>query len=288
MNAEVLGLELAVLLVLGAALVAYWAGGPRWVAWRRARLAAQPFPAAWRQVVREQVPLVARLPADVQQRLRQRMQVFIAEVPFIGCQGLEVTPEMRVVVAAQACLLVLNRPQGFEMLREVLLYPGPFRVRRQALDDAGVHSEQAQVLSGESWEQGKVLLSWPDCLQGAADAADGVNVVMHEFAHQLDQVGGGANGAPPDALRQRGWSAVWSQSYECIRRGFYDLAEGDAPLFDDYALSAPAEFFACACELFFERGAALQGQHPDLYAQLERYFGVCTADWDVPVGALNS
>ncbi|MDT8991298.1 zinc-dependent peptidase [Curvibacter sp. APW13] len=267
------------LVVVGAALVAYWAWGPRWLAWRRARLGAQPFPAAWRQIVRQRVPLVARLAADVQQGLRQRMQVFIAEVPFIGCQGLTITEEMRVVVAAQACLLVLNRPQGFDRVREVLLYPGPFRVRRAGVDAAGVHSEESQVLSGESWEQGKVILSWPDCIEGAADPVDGVNVVIHEFAHQLDQVDGAANGAPPDALRQHQWSAVWSESYERIRRGFYDLADGQEPLFDDYALTAPAEFFACACELFFERGSALQWQHPALYAQLARYFGVQTADW---------
>lgn len=274
---------------IGAALVAYWALGPRWRAWRRARLGQTPFPAAWRAVVRQQVPLVARLPADLQQQLRRRMQVFIAEVPFIGCQGLEVTDAMRVVVAAQACLLLLNRPQAdFVGLRQVLLYPGPFRVRGEAVDDAGLHSPRNDVLLGESWAQGQVILSWPDCLHGAAVADDGANVVIHEFAHQLDQESGSANGAPPDALRQRHWSPVLSAAFERIRRGFYDLPAGQQPLFDDYAQSDPAEFFACACEVFFERGAALRAQHPALYGELARYFRTDTAAWQ-PLGtALDS
>lgn len=268
--------------VLGFAvlLVAYWVWGPRWRASRRARLNQTPFPADWRQLVRQRVPLVARLPADLQQQLRQRMQVFIAEVPFIGCQGLEVTHEMRVVVAAQACLLLLNRPQAeFVGLRQVLLYPGPFRVRGESVDPTGLHYDRNDVLSGESWSQGQVILSWPDCLEGAAVADDGVNVVVHEFAHQLDQESGHANGAPPDALRQRQWSRVWSQAFERIRRGFYDLPEGQPPLFSDYALSAPAEFFASACEVFFERGADLQAQHPQLYETLRTYFRTDTAAW---------
>lgn len=271
---------MAWVLGLSVLLVVYWVWGPRWRTNRRARLNQTPFPAAWRQLVRQRVPLVARLPADLQQQLRQRMQVFIAEVPFIGCQGLEVTEEMRVVVAAQACLLLLNRPQAeFVGLRQVLLYPGPFRVRGEAVDAAGLHYARNDVLSGESWAQGQVILSWPDCLEGAAVADDGTNVVVHEFAHQLDQESGHANGAPPDALRQRRWSPVWSQAFEGIRRGFYDLAEGQQPLFGDYALSDPAEFFASACEVFFERGADLQAQHPQLYAELQTFFRTDTAAW---------
>jgi hypothetical protein len=266
--------------LMGAALVAYWALGPRWVAWRRAGVVELPFPAEWRHTMRVHVPLVARLPADLQQQLRRRMQVFIAEVPFIGCQGVVVTNEMRVVVAAQACLLLLNRPQAeFGGLRQVLLYPGPFRVRRSGVDAAGLHSDEVQVLSGESWEQGQVILSWPDCLEGAANPGDGVNVVIHEFAHQLDQEGGVANGAPPDALRQARWTPVFAEAFERIKRGFYDLPEGHQPLFGDYALSAPAEFFASACEVFFEQGSALQQQHPAMYRELARYFRTDTASW---------
>lgn len=273
-------MEVVVLFLVGAALVAYWALGPRWLAWRRSRLVEVPFPEAWRRILRQRVPLVARLPADLQLQLRRRMQVFIAEVPFVGCQGLVVNDEMRVVVAAQACLLLLNRPGAdFVALRQVLLYPGPFRVQREASDEAGVRSADVRVLSGESWAQGQVILSWPDCLDGAADPADGVNVVIHEFAHQLDQEDGHANGAPPGALRQRRWSPVFREAFASIQRGFYDLPPGAQPLFDDYALSEPAEFFACACEVFFERGGALEALHPELYAELARFFRTDTSQW---------
>jgi MtfA peptidase len=267
-------------LVLALLLVAYWVLGPRWQTWRRGRVAQEPFPARWRTIVRQRVALVARLPPNLQQQLRQRMQVFMAEVPFLGCDGLAVTEEMRVVVAAQACLLLIGRGQpAFDGLRHVLLYPAPFVVNRQNVDAVGLHSTERQVLAGESWGQGQVILSWPDCLEGAAHPHDGRNVVIHEFAHQLDQANGDANGAPPAALGQPDWSRVWSQAYAHISRGFYDLPAGQTPLFDDYALSAPAEFFASACEVFFERGADLRQLHPALYAQLAGFFRVDTAQW---------
>ena len=119
------------------------------------------------------------------------MQVFLAEKPFIGCDGLEVTDEMRVTIAAQACLLILNRRTDyFANLRQILVYPGAFLVDRVHTDGAGVLQEQRQVLSGESWSQGQVILSWDDVVDGASVVDDGRNVVIHEFAHQLDQQNG--------------------------------------------------------------------------------------------------
>jgi len=170
---------------------------PRWVAIRRERLLRNAFPAAWRKILQKRMPLLRRLPTDLQLQLKKHIQVFIAEKKFIGCAGLRITDEIRVVIAAQACLLLLNRSTDYyPNLRQILVYPDAFLVDRVSVDSSGVQQEQRQALAGESWEQGQVILSWQDCLEGAALPDDGRNVVIHEFAHQLDQESGSANGAP--------------------------------------------------------------------------------------------
>ncbi|KQP14070.1 zinc-dependent peptidase [Pseudorhodoferax sp. Leaf267] len=246
---------------------------------RRGRLRRQPFPAAWRRILQRHVPQVRQLPADLQLQLKQLMQVFIAEKPFIGCNGLVVTEAMRVVVAAQACLLLLNRPTDhFGNLRQVLLYPGAFVVDRVHTGAGGVLRDERQALSGESWSQGQVILSWDDVLAGAADPADGRNVVVHEFAHQLDQADGQANGAPPlarghDAAR---WARVMRDEFALLER---QLAHGEDNLLGAYAATNPAEFFAVASEVFFERGPSLAAARPALYAELAGFYKVDPTSW---------
>ena len=263
----------ALLAALGIALA------PAWRAWRRQGLARQPFPAAWRRVLARHVPQVRSLPVDLQLRLKQRMQVFIAEKPFIGCNGLVVTEAMRVVVAAQACLLLLGRPEGhFANLRQVLLYPGAFLVDRVRTEAGGVLRDERQALSGESWSQGQVILSWDDVLAGAANPADGRNVVVHEFAHQLDQADGQSNGAPPlpPGMDGRRWARVLQAEFDQLQR---QLAAGEPNLLGAYAATNPAEFFAVASEVFFEQGPQLAGERPALYAELQAFYGVAPTAW---------
>ncbi len=267
--------------VTGAALLflAWLLGEPAWRRWRRERLLRQPFPAPWRKILRRRVPLVAQLPPDLQLQLKGRMQVFLAEKPFLGCAGLVLSDEMRVTVAAQACLLLLNRPSDyFSDLRQILLYPQSFVVERVATESGGVLREQRLALSGESWSQGQVILSWADVLAGAADPADGRNVVIHEFAHQLDQQSGRANGAPALASRRQyqQWSAVLGQEFVLLQA---QAATGEATLLSHYGATDPAEFFAVASEVFFEQPQQLQTQHPALYAQLAGFYRVNPVQW---------
>ncbi|MGM9488583.1 zinc-dependent peptidase [Ideonella sp. YS5] len=254
--------------------------GPRtWRAWRRRRVASLPFPAAWRTILRRRMPLLRRLPADLQLQLKRHMQVFLAEKPFIGCNGLEVTEEMRVLVAAQACLLILNRPsEYFPNLRQVLLYPSAYWVDRREGGAGGVQHERREARSGESWVQGQVILSWPDVLAGAADPTDGQNLVIHEFAHQLDQERGRATGAPflGERARYARWAAVMSAEYRRLRE---QLARGEPTLLSAYAASEPAEFFAVASEVFIEQPQAMAEAHPELYGELSRYYRVSPKDW---------
>ncbi len=263
-----------------AASVAGWLWGPASLAaWRRARVQRRPFPAAWRDILRRRMPLYARLPPDLQLQLKKHVQVLVAEKPFVGCAGLAVTDEMRVLVAAQAALLLLNRRAGyFPGLRQVLLYPGAFRVERSEDDAAGLQHATRRVLSGESWQQGQVLLSWEDVLAGAADPQDGHNVVIHEFAHQLDQERGRANGAPWLGRREAygPWAAVLGAEYAALRER---LARGEGGLIDPYGATEPAEFFAVVSEHFFEQPAALAAAHPALFGQLAEYYRTDPRHW---------
>lgn len=273
---------MAWLLVFFAALavsVAGWlVGPPLWAAWQRARLTARPFPSAWRAVLRRRMPLYRRLPVLQQRQLQRHVQVFLARVPFIGCQGQVITDEVRVLVAAQACLLLLGRPAGhFRGLRQVLVYPGAFIVDRP-VTEAGIVQDARQVLVGESWQQGQLILSWADVLAGAADADDGHNVVIHEFAHQLDQENGPANGAP--FLGRREGHGRWAATLSAAHEELKDQLRHDEPtLIDPYGATDPAEFFAVVSELFFECPLALSHRHPALYAEFAAYYRCDPRAW---------
>ncbi len=272
-------MALFLVLLLGLALIAWWLAEPWLRSLRRARLRSQPFPAAWRRILRRRVPLVAGLPPDLQLRLKGLIQVFLAEKPIIGCGGLTVTDEMRVTIAAQACLPLLGATRGYyPSLRQVLLYPGAFVVNRPVNAPGGVVQDQRRALAGESWVQGQVLLSWEDVRAGAADPRDGQNVVVHEFAHQLDQVKGHANGAPPLATAQAQvvWSRVMQNEFDALQTR---VAWGEPGLLGSYAATDPAEFFAVLSELFFEQPHELRAQHPALYAELAGFYRLNPVAW---------
>lgn len=268
--------SLALLLAIGLL------GQPYWLAYRRKRLLETAFPAEWRRILRERVPLVRKMPQHLQMQLKKHMQVFIAEKSFLGCGGLQVTEEMRVVIAAQACLLILNRATDyFANVRQILVYPGAFVVNKVSVDAAGVHQEGAEVRLGESWTQGQVVLSWDDALHGARVADDGYNVVIHEFAHQLDQENGAARGAPPPLLgdathdAQR-WSEVFRAAYAHLQA---QARSGEQGLIDHYGAQDPAEFFAVVSEVFFEQPQALAAEYPALYQELQGYYKLDPAGW---------
>ena len=270
-------------------VVAWLWGPPVWNALRRGRIRRQPFPPAWRDILRRRMPAFAQLPADVQLQLKKLAQVLIAEKPFIGCAGLVVSDEMRVLVSVQAALLLLRRGAGyFPQLRQVLIYPGAFAVDRSNAGATGLVHEERRALAGESWQQGQVLLSWQDVLAGAADPHDGHNVVIHEFAHQLDQESGGANGAPwlREPARRARWAQVLGHEFQALQERLahkesdWESESGSGSgLIEPYAATNAAEFFAVVSELFFEKPAGLALAHPALFAEFCGYYGVSPLHW---------
>jgi len=271
---------MALLLASIAVLVVTWlATEPFFIEWRRRRLRSQPFPPAWREIIDRQVPLARRLPPDLRRQLEQHIQVFLAEKPFIGCGGQEITEEVRVTIAAQACLLILNRKTYYyPNLREILVYPNAFVVERLMAPSAGVLQDHRQVLSGESSARGQVVISWEDALHGAAVADDGYNVVIHEFAHQLDQQKGYANGAPWLGSRHRypQWSRVLSEEFARLQE---QALVGQPSLLNHYGATNPAEFFAVVTEVFFEQPRELAATYPGLYAELRSLYRVDPITW---------
>ncbi len=245
---------------------------------RRRKLAAQPFPEAWRRHVTRNAPLCAELPDDRRTELEGLVQVFVAEKNFEGCGGLEMSDEIRVTVAAQACLLLAGRETDvFPRVQSVLVYPTTFVPRITEEYDDGVVEEYDDPMDGEAWGTGAVILAWDDVLHAAEGLSDGYNVVLHEFAHQLDLETGDADGVPKlhAGVDPRAWAETFGREYERHCRA---LDRRRHTLLDDYAAEDPAEFFAVAVENYFVRPAALARRHAELFARLREYFGGKTSE----------
>ncbi|HEX5725341.1 MAG TPA: M90 family metallopeptidase [Longimicrobiaceae bacterium] len=239
---------------------------------RRGRLRAQPFPPEWLRIVEKNVPMYRRLSEEDRRALLGHVHVFLAEKRFEGCGGLELTDEIRVTIAAQACVLLLRLQDNdyYSRLRSILVYPRGY-IAHQATQDGHVVHEGPSARLGESWADGAVVLSWQDARAGAANAGDGANVVLHEFAHQLDQEDGAADGTPEleSFAAYLPWARVLSEEYLALRRA---ARKGGGTVLDRYGTQNEAEFFAVATEAFFEKPALLQRRHPELYEELKDYY----------------
>ena len=268
----VLYLALALgLLVLGWVLFRRWKR-------RQARdaLLATPLSQDDRAIIADHVPLTRKLPAELRPAFEGKINLFLDQVQFLGCNGLEVTREMRLSIAAQACLLVANSPAWYSHLTTILVYPGAFKSRQQ-MQDGYVVTEGEVVRTGESWSRGPVILSWQHSDQGARNHHDGHNVVIHEFAHQLDDLSGETDGAP--ALGDQSfadWARVFVEAHDRHRA---NVEAGRPTLIDPYGAEGHEEFFAVAVEAFFETPERLKDAEPQVYDQLATYFRLDPATW---------
>lgn len=239
---------------------------------RRRRLRERPFPEAWRQVLRNNVAWYRRLPSADQTELEKQIQVFVSEKRFEGCGGLEMICEIKVTVAAQACLLVLHRDHDYYPgLVSILVYPSSYVVPVQRAQPGGAIAEYGEHRSGEAWQHGTIVLAWDAVKHSATEFGDGHNVVFHEFAHRLDQEDGQADGAPilPGRARYASWARVLGREYAELQR---DTSIGRATLIREYGATNPAEFFAVVTEHFFEQPIQLRTRHPDLYEELKSFY----------------
>lgn len=221
--------------------------------------------------ISQRLPLLQTLAATERARLRELATLFLHQKDFTGVQGLVIDDEIRITIAAQACLEILELGlDAFAGWVEIVVYPGAFRVTQETLDDAGVVHQQDNSLSGESWSRGPVILSWEDVQQDSFSLRPGHNVVLHEFAHKLDMLNQRANGMPPlhPNMPIKAWTDALSQAYENLH---WHL-EHHQPAINAYAATNPAEFFAVICEYFFTAPNILWQHCPDVYQQLKAWF----------------
>jgi MtfA peptidase len=218
------------------------------------------------------LPLYRRMPPALRQRTERLAASFLRSVPLTGCGGLVIDARMRALIAFQACALVATRDVSlFGSLRSVLVYPDEFVVDERDEDEDGVVTEGRRALSGQSEDDSRILLSWRDVLDGL-EAADGYNVVLHEFAHYLDHLTGGEISAPGEDP----WRASFGTAYESLCSA---VEAGEDTLIDPYGAEDPAEFFAVCTETFFELPQALRSAHPEIYRALARFYGMDPAGW---------
>lgn len=238
--------------------------------WRRARQLQQPFPEQWQITLRAQVPVYSKLPPELRQQLEQHVQLFLAEKSFYGCDGFEVDDTVRLTIAGHACLLIVARNfSDFDEVSSILVYPDAYHVR-EVESDGLVVSESNQVRAGEASSHGQVVLAWAECEQGAVSAAGHHNVILHEFAHQLDYLDGTADGAPPLSGEQaQHWQETMTRAYENLR---HSLRHHRKPWLDPYGATEPAEFFAVLTEAFFQQPDHLKAEQPEVYEVLRGFY----------------
>jgi Mlc titration factor MtfA (ptsG expression regulator) len=244
-----------------------------WKTRRRQKLIARPFPSAWEDVLRTNVHSYGQLAEREQARVRDYLRVFIAEKNWEGCRGFSVTDEVKVTIAAQVAVLMLGfEHEYFDHVLTILVYPEPFVTPDRRVTQAGVVIEGESALEGEAWYRGPVILSWADALEGASADNHGDNLVLHEFAHQLDMLNGRvSDGVPPmeSSEQFRRWTAVMGRNF---RRLVHDCQQRRHTLLDCYGATNMSEFFAVATERFFQRPTDLQREHPDLYGILSEFY----------------
>lgn len=243
------------------------------------RALARPFPHHYNGILAKYIPSWREMPPPLQMQIRRLVKQFLHEKKFVGCDGLQVTDEMRVSVAGLASMLVLNRRSGvFPALKHILLYPSAFFVPRTEFGVGGVVTHASQTLAGESWNDGRVILAWDHVQQARFDPEHKHNVVWHEFAHQLDSESGQTNGAPrlPGKKAYAHWSGLMAEEFAQLQQAAEMEIE---TVMDHYGATNPAEFFAVATETFFGRPDELASFHPRLFELLQKYYKVDPRCW---------
>ena len=240
---------------------------------RRRRLRDQPVPKEWHAIITRNLPFFARLSGADQKELLGHVQVLLAEKRFEGCAGLELTDEIRLTIATQACLLLLHRKTDYyPRLLTILVYPSGFIVDQSQPLEGNIWQEGREARLGETGRQmGSMVLAWDAARRGALDPSDGQNLVLHEFAHQLDFEDFATDGVPALSSRndKRSWAEVMKIEFAALRAAH---ETGIPTLLDGYGATNPAEFFAVATEAFFERPLALRQSRPRLYGELQHFF----------------
>lgn len=224
---------------------------------------------AWNALAQDH-PILAGLAEDETRRLKDLCCLFLHEKIFEPVQGLVLTEPMRLSIAAQCCLPVMNLGEDWlDGWRTVVAYPGAFVRKREQFDGSGVMHEWEEAITGEAWKHGPLILSWADV--EASGWGDGYNVAIHEIAHKLDLLSGDVDGFPPlhRSMDTKAWTLAFSAAFDDFNRR---LDAGEETEIDPYAAEEPGEFFAVLSEYFFELPHLVYAEYPDVYRQLAAFY----------------
>lgn len=246
---------------------------------RRKWITRKPFPESWLKILERRVPVWRRLPSGYKEVLKKHMPVILAEKNFEGCAGLDLTEEMQVIIAAYACVLILEETADYyDGLQAILVYPDSYVAPVLEYEEGGVVTEGFEPRSGEYWGSGNIVLAWSEIEKTLRGEASGQNLIYHEFSHLLDDRYGLSSGVTDEGeiLRDDEWTRVLARSY---RKHFRNMQAHRRSVLDEYGATSPAEFFSVASEAYFENPDALFREIPDLYRILKQFYGLDPLSW---------
>jgi len=262
-NSQPSGSSIVALILLALAIIGYL-----WLfwfpVWRNRRILKQPFPHKWKQILSTNMKIYSYLPNNFRQRLNNLILLFLHQVDFYGSEGIEINDEIKITIAAQACLLILGRTiDDYAKIKSIIVYPYAYFTE----NDVG---ERSGIRLGESWQNGRIILAWDDVLHNSRNIVKGHNVTLHEFAHQLDQEDGYSDGVPPIPA-----SAVdiWVQTFSHHFKELSHLARDfEDSFFNPYGATNPAEFFAVCSESFFTVPVEFSNHYPELFQLMLSFY----------------
>lgn len=266
-------------LIIAIAIAWIWLQ-PVFINLRRKQIQNKTLSLSCLAIVERNFPIYNKFPITYKKRLQQHINVFLAEKQFIGCGGLKITQKIKLIIATQACLLILNQKENYyPKLKSILVYPSAYIVRATNPIGDYLVEERREVRLGESWYKDRIVLSWEQIEYDIKNWQDGHNVILHEFAHQLDGEDRSVNGVP---LLDRqsdyiSWARIFEREYKKLQS---DVELGLKTVINEYGATNPAEFFAVVTETFFEKPQPMKQKHPELYEELKRYYKLEPMDWN--------
>lgn len=265
-------------LLLVAAGVLAWLATSRIREFRRRHVASKPLDPKYVDILQSNIGLYSVLPEQLKVALHRQINLFLFDKEFVGCDGQEINDEVRLTIAGNACLLVLAQTRPiYPSFKTILVYPSTYVVKQKTHQGHVVFDEHS-TRAGESWFRGPVVLSWTDIMHGSGNSADGQNVVIHEFAHKLDEENGVMDGLP--ILRERSHYGEWSKVLNSEYASFLKRVQRRRnKVIDEYGAISPVEFFAVISESFFEKPRRMQSKLPELYSQLQKFYGLDPCTW---------
>ena len=236
-----------------------------------------PLRSDWIDILDKNVGLYGMLPSDLQIELHGHVQLFLDEKEFFG-NDIQINDEIKLTIAGNACMLLLQGDnRSFDNFTSIIVYPNTY-MSQQIEHDGMIEHHETSTRAGESWVRGPIVLSWKDVLQGSSHPRNGHNVVLHEFAHKLDEQNNAMDGLP--VLNENSdyakWCSVFTEEFEDLKKR---AKNKNNKVLDEYGTVSPPEFFAVATESFFEKPRRMRSTLPQLYAQLKKFYCLDPAKW---------